>query len=119
MLPAESLQEIFLFLSRDVLDAVQLVSRVITSVVAKMPLDSPIRHISWLYVKNPDGDVGDVPEGSLQLEFVPGNVDDADELVGHVAASADTSRFVRNACISNVSFGLLVGILLFLKKLWR
>lgn len=103
MLPIETLQDALFFLPRDDLDAVQLVSGMLNSVVAKMPGDSPVRHIAWLYLKNGS-------EGSLQVELVRNESDIGNEST--FVESADISRFVRTAGISNVSFGTLVGLLI-------
>lgn len=105
MLPTESLQDAFVFLSRDNLDAMQLVSSLLHSVVANLPADSPIRHIAWLYLKKDDHS-----QESVQLELVLDERDIGEEKL--VAECADISRFVRNASISNLSFRTLVGILI-------
>lgn len=101
MLPTESLQDAFLFLSRDDLDAIQLVSSMLNSVVANLPGDSPVRHIACLYPTTG-------PDGSLQVDL-DRDERDADLTVLTVECK-DTSLFVRNASVANVSFGALVGI---------
>ncbi|KAH7700984.1 hypothetical protein AAVH_31888, partial [Aphelenchoides avenae] len=104
MLPVEALQDAFHFLSRDNLDAVQLVSRSLKSAVAKMPGDSPVRHIAWLYLKKRD-DGGEDSDDSVQIELVRDERDVGNE--NPVAESSDIARFVRNSRISNLSFGTL------------